>query len=109
MGFRFQFSWALFSEPYGIFLLLIAAATLFYAIACALALGNVFLRPGQLSKRVALLFILMSLILNLEVARVLELALHAGLYSLRTAITHALSAFLLWLIVLFLDQKNARI
>lgn len=109
MGFRFQFSWELFSEPYGIFLLLIAAATLFYAVACAMALGAAFLRHGQFSKRVAFLFILLTLVLNLDVARTLEMALHAGLFSLKTAITHASAAVLLWLIVLCLGQKNARI
>lgn len=110
MGFRFQLSWALFSEPYGIFLILIATATLFYAIACAIALGAAFFRPTPISRPVAFLFILLTLVLNLDVAHNLEMALHVGLFSLRTGITHAISAVLLWLIVIFLGQKqNVRI
>ena len=113
MGFRFQFTWALFTEPYGIFLLCILAATFFYAVACALALGALIARPpnsSNLPKKVAFLFIALTLILNLEVARSLELAIHAGLFSLRFAATNAIAALLMWLIVIFLTQKpNARI
>ena len=110
MGFRFHFTWALFTEPYGIFLLCILAATFFYAVACALALGALIARPRILPKKVAFLLIALTLILNLEVARSLELAIHAGLFSLRFAATNALAALLMWLIVIFLTQKpNARI
>ncbi len=106
MIFNINFSMALLQEPYGIFLLCVWVAIFLQALICANVLGAYWRKTKEFSKPQTLILVLLSLILNADLARLLELALHTGLFSLRSGITHFLVAFLLSCLVHLMRIKK---
>ena len=109
MIFQMRLSWQLLAEPYGVFLILVLVSVLLNAVSCALIFGACLRKTQAFSKTCALYLTAMALVLSADLARQLEWALHAGLFSLRAGATHILVAFFLWrLVSSFLKEQNGR-